>query len=93
MEKELKDKEKQYQLIINAKTWSKESHGLFDYESNNMSYKTITLKVLGDQHIYRRKNTTYSIDPKMKTTENYMEYLMSIKEVNSKIYKLNYISI
>ena len=41
-------------ILINVKTWSRDSHGLYDYECS--STKNVTFTTKKDQQIIRRKN-------------------------------------
>jgi hypothetical protein len=41
-------------ILINVKTWSRDSHGLYDYECN--STKNVSFTTKKDQQIIRKKN-------------------------------------
>ena len=42
-------------IIINSETWKRDSHGLFDYETNDVVRKT--LKIVGNTQIYRENDS------------------------------------
>lgn len=46
--------QEQYYLKIIAKTWSRDSHGLFDYEANNT--KNILLTAYSNAKLIRKRN-------------------------------------
>ena len=51
---EMGNKNEKLSLSIKAKTWNRDSHGLFDYENNTVKNNSITINQSGS--IIRKKN-------------------------------------
>lgn len=66
--------EKQFVLCLNTKTWSRDSHGLYDYESTHT--KTTNAIVADNAIIVRRKLDIRSVNSMEDIKEE--EYLMNI---------------
>jgi hypothetical protein len=47
-------------IVIEAKTWKRDSHGLFDYETNDYIHKT--LKIAGTAQIFRETDDLQFVD-------------------------------
>ena len=61
---------------IKAFTWSKDSHGLFDYESSHLAiYREICKQ---NMQIYRNDKDVVFLDPKLKTPTPDMKSLCNI---------------
>jgi hypothetical protein len=67
--------EKQHVLCLNTKTWSRDSHGLYDYEST--STKTINIIVVDSAIIVRKKLEIRPVQSMDDIKDE--EYLMEIK--------------
>ena len=50
-----------YRVFFRGVTWMRDSHGLFDYESRNISKKNLKTKYVGK--IIRQSNTIEFISP------------------------------
>ena len=77
-----------YRVFFRGVTWMRDSHGLFDYESRNISKKNLKTKYVGK--IVRQQNTIEFISP-MQRIEDLPGYkkeefltLAQIKQDNSK---------
>ena len=46
-----------YSIEIKISTWTKDSHGLYDYEAQEDNYRTETVYVKNSCKIYRNNNT------------------------------------
>jgi hypothetical protein len=66
-------------LILHCKTWSRDSHGLFDYECNLTRNSSFNIRK--DHKIIRRKNDLRLEDPLYKEDEE--------DEIIGKIYQKN----
>lgn len=55
-------------VLINVKTWSRDSHGLYDYECTNTKNANFTTKK--DQIIIRRKNEVRLETPSYKEEQD-----------------------
>lgn len=67
--------EKQYVLCLNTRTWSRDSHGLYDYES---SHTKITNAIVADNAIIIRKKLDIRSVMNMEDIKEDSEYLMNI---------------
>ena len=59
-------------LIINSKTWSRDSHGLFDYECSTTRNNTFTTK---KEHVIIRKKNEVRLESPTYKEENEEENL------------------
>lgn len=66
--------EKQYVLCLYSKTWSRDSHGLYDYESTHT--KTTNAIIVENAIIVRRKLDIRPVNSMEEIKEE--EYLMNI---------------
>jgi hypothetical protein len=73
--------EKKYVLSLTTKTWSRDSHGLYDYESNQT--KNASAIIVENATISRRKMEIRSISSQDDLKEE--EYLMDIKHDKGKL--------
>lgn len=72
--------EKKYVLSMITKTWSRDSHGLYDYES--IQTKNSTAVILENATICRKKMDIKSVNIDLIADE---EYLMDIKHEKGKV--------
>ena len=69
-------------------TWSRDSHGLFDYESRHLTKKT--MKTNAQVQIFRKQNDLSMLNlgmplPIMTSTEQEIKPLMNIINTNGKL--------
>jgi hypothetical protein len=72
------DNNNQTYLKINAKTWGRDSHGLFDYES--VQVKTNNLFISINCRVIRRKNDVKQVPDNMDTDLEERELCRAIHE-------------
>jgi hypothetical protein len=75
-----KQEENKLRVQVRCKTWSRDSHGLFDYENNHVYKNSLTLSNHGD--LIRMNNTVHFYCDSTSEEEN--------KKSNKQKIKINY---
>ena len=73
-------------LILYTRTWPRDSHGLYDYESTQT--KNIKILIANVVKLVRVKNDIKQVQNNYQLTQEEKE-LLSVNKVNSKFYILN----